>query len=717
MPSAPKDAHTSNSAEAILASLDLELPFQRPPFGYLLSLVVVLFAWAVLVLLYLTLVAFFASVSVFGAFWVRQASGLWELGFAVGSIILGATVALFLLKPLFVGRSGDQKRWALHEADEPLLFAYVARLARLVGARPPDRIIVDTRVNASAGHLNLLSLHRGRLELTLGLPLVRNLSLRELTGVLAHEFGHFRQGFGARLGMIARVLNGWFYRSALERDSWDDRLTDILDDDSTPSLIRLPFALAALCVGACRWVLFVELRIGVSLSSFMNRQMEYDADRWEALLSGGTVFAETALKLRILEVSSWRAHDDLEVAYREGRLADDLPGLIAAHAAVTPRETVSRIRSSMLSRRTGPGDSHPSDLDRIERVRAVGPGLFRNDAAASVLFSNLPRICRSASLHYYRQELGLDVTSKNLIPTDRLAARAAAQGQGGDPRARYLQGVTGATRPFFLEYGSVPQVPQDARHHLKRLHDLFLDLAPRGRAACQELDRAHDLRMRATAASRLAAAGFPFRPSDFNLPSANEQGLAEARARADALEESALSSLGEVEKVLRQRLLLALSLIRDPELSVAGGMESLQKASVLVAALAVLQRVRGEIQELDVDLTALEPVLAVLRTADPHSESLTEGALQLLGDVDRVLLDLRRKLGQDRYPWGHVDGEMTMARYLVPEVPPAGEWYRLRQMGHEVRRRYFETYSRLMVELVLLAESVEDAAGLPRHPA
>ncbi|MBK9063304.1 MAG: hypothetical protein IPL89_08915 [Acidobacteria bacterium] len=45
----------------------------------------------------------------------------------------------------------------------------------------------------------------------------------------------------------------------------------------------------------------------MALSAFLNRQMEYDADRWEALLSGGTVFAETALKFRILEVSSWRA--------------------------------------------------------------------------------------------------------------------------------------------------------------------------------------------------------------------------------------------------------------------------------------------------------------------------------------------------------------------------------------------------------------------------
>ncbi len=52
-------------------------------------------------------------------------------------------------------------------------------------------------VNASAGlRRGLLSLFSHDLVLTIGLPLVQGLSLREFTAVLAHEFGHFRQGGG-----------------------------------------------------------------------------------------------------------------------------------------------------------------------------------------------------------------------------------------------------------------------------------------------------------------------------------------------------------------------------------------------------------------------------------------------------------------------------------------------------------------------------------------
>ncbi|MBK9063305.1 MAG: hypothetical protein IPL89_08920 [Acidobacteria bacterium] len=111
------------------------MPFQRPPFGYLLSLVAVLLAWGVLVALYMSLVAFFAGVAVLGGFWVPHAKGLWELAFALGCVAFGATVALFLLKPVL--RAFGDERWALH-GDEPLLFAYVAACAAL--GQDPDRM-------------------------------------------------------------------------------------------------------------------------------------------------------------------------------------------------------------------------------------------------------------------------------------------------------------------------------------------------------------------------------------------------------------------------------------------------------------------------------------------------------------------------------------------------------------------------------------------------
>ena len=56
------------------------------------------------------------------------------------------------------------------------------------------------------------------MTLTIGLPLVAGLSMRQFAGVLAHEFGHFSQGAGMRLTYVIRRVNGWFFRVVYERD-------------------------------------------------------------------------------------------------------------------------------------------------------------------------------------------------------------------------------------------------------------------------------------------------------------------------------------------------------------------------------------------------------------------------------------------------------------------------------------------------------------------
>jgi hypothetical protein len=117
---------------------------------------------------------------------------------------------------------------------------------------------------------------------------------------------------------------------------------------------------------------------------------------------------------------------------------------------------------------------------------------------------------------------------------------------------------------------------------------------------------------------------------------------------------------------------------------------------------------------LNAGLAVVEPVLEALRMEEARAEALTQSALELLAGVEGAMRDVRRKVAKIAYPWGHVEREMSLAEYLVPEVPPAGEWDRLREMGHETRRRYLDAHRRLLAELAALAESVEEAAGLPR---
>ena len=47
---------------------------------------------------------------------------------------------------------------------------------------------------------------------------------------MAHEFGHFTQGFGMRISYLVRSISWWFTRVVYQRDQWDERLVEWCQD-------------------------------------------------------------------------------------------------------------------------------------------------------------------------------------------------------------------------------------------------------------------------------------------------------------------------------------------------------------------------------------------------------------------------------------------------------------------------------------------------------
>ena len=139
-------------------------------------------------------------------FVLRGAGGSWfTLLFYFGPILVGLIVILFMVKPLFAGRPPAPPAMALDAKQERLLFAFIGRVCRLVGAPRPRRVEVNCVVNAAASfRRGAASLLGQDMTLTIGLPLVAGLNLRQFAGVLAHEFGHFSQGAGMRLTYVIR---------------------------------------------------------------------------------------------------------------------------------------------------------------------------------------------------------------------------------------------------------------------------------------------------------------------------------------------------------------------------------------------------------------------------------------------------------------------------------------------------------------------------------
>jgi hypothetical protein len=156
-------------------------------------------AMLVLPLLYLCVVVGAASGVVWWAThtgWLTRAgtNQLTLLAY-VAPISAGAILVFFMVKPIVARPVRRHDPVPLTREEQPELFEFIDTICGQVRAPVPHLVQVDCQVNASASFLPVRFgvLQRG-LVLTIGLPLVAGLSVRQFGGVLAHEFGHFAQG-------------------------------------------------------------------------------------------------------------------------------------------------------------------------------------------------------------------------------------------------------------------------------------------------------------------------------------------------------------------------------------------------------------------------------------------------------------------------------------------------------------------------------------------
>ena len=251
-------------------------------------------------------------------------------------LIAGGVLLLFMLKPLLAARPKGETSRRLEKEDEPVLFDFVSRLCEAVGAPVPAEIRIDGRVNASAGfRAGRMAIFSKQLVLTIGAPLVAGLTLRQFTGVLAHEFGHFTQGSGMRLTYVVRSVQAWFARVVYERDAWDERL--VRWSQLPLREVQGIFWMTQFCVWLARRVLWALMYVGHAVSCFMLRQMEFDADRCEARVAGSETFVATAERLQILSVAWQRAMADTRHLMVDGHLADNICELLLANVSPNPR--------------------------------------------------------------------------------------------------------------------------------------------------------------------------------------------------------------------------------------------------------------------------------------------------------------------------------------------------------------------------------------------
>ena len=687
----------------------------RPSVPYQLGLAVVAFVMVLLPAIYVGLIllagwgVWYHATSHFS---ILLRGGAWFGLFLYGGpIVVGLTLIAFMVKPLFAGRPPAPPAMALDGEQERLLFRFIERICRQVGAPLPQRVEVDCAVNAAASfRRGAASLFSRDMTLTIGLPLVAGLNVRQFAGVLAHEFGHFSQGVGMRLTYVIRRVNGWFFRVVHERDQWD------LDLDRSAHTAGLHAAVVLHAARGCIWlsrrILWALMQAGHAVSCFMLRQMEYDADRYECQVAGSDTFRETMLRVVELNLAASAAHAALRDSWRAQRLPDNLPLFIVGTSTETPPEVREETGRRVAESKTGLFDTHPCDPDRIRAAEALdAPGVFRSTDPATALFRDFPSLSRQVTRFSYEKEHALPIQDRNLVDTETCLSESRAMRAVRALSERYFGGVSTVFHPISIGMPELlpPQDPYAGFAELQSARDRMKAAVTRARYAQGQQEQIRDGLFNAERALALLTAGFAIEPVQFGLRAATPGAAAEAIASLEDQRKKSGAPLVEYSLRANARLRAALRQLSSPSQAgrIADAQVLQQEVDRLVPALAVLASSVPLLHDLGPKLAGWQ-LLLVNRghASDPARVNgvINERAEQLRGLVEQV----SRGIGGVSYPFPHARGAITLDQFVQPVAPTNDDSEALFNECVACLDRLYPLYEEVLGRLAQIAARVEE---------
>jgi len=647
-----------------------------------------------------------------GRFGARNHVFAFVIGY-LGPILGGVLVVVSMMKPIVVPRASERDGLLVDAASEPVVYAFITRMCEVMGAPAPTRIEVDGSINASAGTRGGLfgAIFSRQLVLTVGLPLVTGMSLAQLGGVIAHELGHFCQGAGMRASYLIHSVQAWLLQAVYGRDRFDWFLADAAENSG--GVVTLVVMLARLCVLIARAVLWVLLMLSHLLTMNMARQMEHDADRHESRFVGSKVFEEVSVRLAELSEAEDAAVGEVRDFYRQKKLPDDLPALIADCAGRLSGDAKDRVRKQIDAERSSFFSTHPATRERVARAkRRDEPGVFAISRPARVLFKDIRPLCIKATRRVYREKLGGDaLTVASTSTADLLRVNAKHTARIGEI-GRFLGFEPPDWRPLFPTTSVIEPADETraAINKLKEARARLREVAPHAAEAARKFREADSVLVKCDQAAAHFQAGLGSLPRAFELKARSRDGARRLADEARGAAADAAAALDEAMEAGSARLVWALRVLLAPgaERAVPHADRLRERARAAYPALVALRECLGAIRTVRTDFAKAALVLGGARF---------EGASEQLKTVVRTLMDscrdnlahIRSTAGAVKYPFENATGEITVAGRLIDDTPAWRDIDAIMSAADRAIARYPEEARRVLGELVEIARTVEEA--------
>lgn len=302
--------------------------------------------------------------------------------------IFSVVLAIPIVRGLFMLRTPKGEAPAgitvgVTDAQEPALWEAVRDVARQVGTRAPDEIVLIEDVNAAVSEdSSLLGLRPGTRRLYVGLPLMVGLDEMQLRAVLAHEMGHYAN-FDTRLtpliargrAQLIRTIAHFHERSdnkvAKERARQEKKAAKRAAKGKKTVMVDTP-GLGATYRGMAKiYTAYGNFYMRATLTT--SRRQELAADLASVRVAGRDSAASALRELNALG----SAHDFYMSSYatlgvdagllpRTGEVFGGLRRLLEARS-----EELRKLREELSTEPASPYDSHPALAERVARIEAL----------------------------------------------------------------------------------------------------------------------------------------------------------------------------------------------------------------------------------------------------------------------------------------------------------------------------------------------------------
>ncbi|CAM5270704.1 Zn-dependent protease OS=Streptomyces fumanus OX=67302 GN=GCM10018772_36500 PE=4 SV=1 [Streptomyces fumanus] len=315
-------------------------------------------------------------------------------------VVFSVVLAIPVVRSLFMLRVPEAEPPAgltVGEAQEPALWEAVRDVARQVGTRAPDEIVLIERVNAAVTEDSaLLGLRPGARRLYLGLPLMMGLDERQLRAVLAHEMGHYAhydtrltpliaRGRDRLIRTVAHFHERSDHKQAKERERQWNKAAKRAAKGRKTLMVDTP-GLGATYRGMAR-IYSAYGTFFLRATRTTTRRQELAADLASVRVAGRDS-AVSALRevnaLNAVNAFYMDAYATLGVGAgllpRPGEVFGGLRRLLDARSA-----ELEELRRELPTEPPSPYDSHPSLAERVARIEALPDDGRGRRAARSAL--------------------------------------------------------------------------------------------------------------------------------------------------------------------------------------------------------------------------------------------------------------------------------------------------------------------------------------------